>query len=148
MTKFGLLLGVLIIGFNAFAAQKGSDFKEVGTEDEVVSEGGDKVSSAEAAKPQLGENEELVSGTVRVIRKLEMTEVFFKELKDSYFIPRGGQYSSIFKACQESEKKGSPIGLKVNTKSRRILAIESSAVKSPAAGGAESKSSSGAAGSK
>ncbi len=149
MTKSGLLLGALLIGFNALATQKGSDFKEVGLEDEVVSEKSDKSSSTEVAKPpQLGENEELVSGTVRVVRKLEMTEVFFKDLKDSYFIPSGGQYSSIFKACQDSEKKGVMIGLRVNTKSRRILAVESSAIKSPAAGGAESKSSQGPAGTK
>jgi hypothetical protein len=148
MTKLGLLLGVLFVGYSAFALQKASDFKEVGVEDEAVSESSGKMNSTEAAKAQLGENEQLVSGTVRVIRKLEMTEVFFKDLKDSYFIPSGNQYNSIFKACQESEKKGSPVGLKVNTKSRRILAIESSAVKNPAGGGTEIKSSSGASGSK
>lgn len=149
MTKFGLLFGVLFVSFNLFALPKASDFKDVGGEEESAAEdAGHKSTSSEAAKPAVAENEELVSGTVRVIRKLTMTEVFFKDLKDSYFIPSGANYSSIYKACQESEKKGSPVGLKVNNKSRRILSVESSAIKSPAAGGADSKSNSGAGGSK
>jgi hypothetical protein len=149
MTKFGLLLGVLFFSFNLFALPKASDFKDVGSEDESATEDSNtKTTSSEGAKPAMAENEELVSGTVRVIRKLTMTEVFFKDLKDSYFIPSGMNYSSIYKACQESEKKGSPVGLKVNTKSRRILSVESSAVKSPAAGGAESKTTSGSGGTK
>lgn len=149
MTKFGLLLGVLFFSFNLFALPKASDFKDVSSEDESVTEDSNgKTTSSEGAKPAMAENEELVSGTVRVIRKLTMTEVFFKDLKDSYFIPSGMNYSSIYKACQESEKKGSPVGLKVNTKSRRILSVESSAVKSPAAGGAESKTTSGSGGTK
>lgn len=145
MTKFGILTcSVLFVGLNAFALPKASDFKDVGSdEDSVSEESTEKSSGTETAKPKTAENEEMVSGTVRVIRKLDMTEVFFKDLKDSYFIPSGAGYSSIYKACQESEKKGSPVGLKVNTKSRRILSVESSAVKSPAAGGAESKSNSG-----
>lgn len=149
MTKFGLLFGVLFVSFNIFALPKASDFKDIGSEDEAATEDTNgKTSGSEAAKPAMADNEELVSGTVRVIRKLTMTEVFFKDLKDSYFIPSGANYSSIYKACQESEKKGSPVGLKVNTKSRRILSVESSAIKSPAMGGAESKSNSGPGGTK
>lgn len=148
MTKVGLLLGVLFLSFNLFALPKASDFKDVGAEEEGTVESGEAPSKeTDAAKPRLGENEEMVSGTVRIIRKLDMTEVFFKDLKDSYFIPSGANYGSIFKACQESEKKGSPVGLKVNNKSRRILSVESSAAKSPAVG-ADTKSSSGKDGSK
>lgn len=150
MTKFGLFTcSVLLISFNLFALPKASDFKDVGSDEDAVTEESDSNSSDSAtAKPKMAENEELVSGTVRVIRKLSMTEVFFKELKDSYFIPSGAGYSAIYKACQESEKKGIQVGLKVNTKSRRILSVESSAVKSPATTGGADKGTSTSGGSK
>jgi len=147
MTKFGLLLGVLFVSLQLLALPKASDFKELGTEDEHEETAATATSAAESTKPATNENEELVSGTVRIIRKIEMTEVFFKDLKDSYFIPSGANYGSIYKACQESEKKGSRVGLKVNKKTRRILSVESSAIKNPATSGAETKSS-GTAGTK
>jgi len=148
MPNFFVLLAVLSLSCHLYALPKASDFKDVGgDESSVAEETAD--ATGDSAKPQLAEGESLVSGTVRVIRKLNMTEVFFKDLKDSYFIPSGGEYNSIYKACQESEKKGIAVGLKVNTKSRRILSVESSAVKGPATGSAtDSKASSGAAGSK
>lgn len=152
-----LLLGVLLISFNLWALPKASDFKNVDEDETATSsdksteKSTDKTTTAEDEKSKLGENEEVVSGTVRVIRRIQMTEVFFKDLKDSYFIPSGSNYSSIYKACQESEKKGAPVGMKVNTKSRRILSLEQVApTKSPAtgAGGVDATSSSGTSGNK
>lgn len=132
MMKFGLLLGVLFLSLMTLALPKASDFQEVGVGDGEAAEA--TVVSDQEENNTLGVDEALVSGTVRVMRKIAMTEVFFKDLKDSYFIPSGGGYSAIFKACQESEKKGTPVGLKVNTKSRRILSVEESAAKKPASG--------------
>lgn len=105
---------------------KASDFKEVGEAEEVSTP---SEVAPEAAK--LAASEQIFSGTVRVIRKIDMTEVFFKDLKDSYYIPSGSQYSSIYKALDESMKKGTAVGFKANTKSRRILSLESAPVKSP-----------------
>lgn len=128
MVKFWLIVGVLTLGLQAGALPKASDFKEIGADEEAEVTTPDAAESTDlAAKPPLAANEELVSGTVRVIRKMGMTEVFFKDLKDSYFIPSGANYSTIYKACQESEKKGQPVSFKVNSKSRRILSLEAAA---------------------
>jgi len=117
---------VLVLSLHAAAdTKKVSDFKEVGGEDSDAGE----VSKAEAqsekenkvGRPSLKENEEVMSGTVNVIRKIDMTEVFFKDLKESYFIPSGSKNYSIYKAMEQSQKKGTKISFKVNTKSRRIV---------------------------
>ncbi|HEY8270642.1 MAG TPA: hypothetical protein VIG33_07110 [Pseudobdellovibrionaceae bacterium] len=125
---FGAGFGVLLISFKAGALPQASDFKEVGEEIQEVQE----VSKDEERRPQLGENEKILSGTVRIIRKLEMTEVFFKDLNDSYYIPSGRGYSAIYKALEESSKKGTPVSFKANTKNRRVLSLESAPLKSPA----------------
>lgn len=104
----------------SWALPAASDFKEIGeeTSEEVSGE------VSEEAAVKLEANEEVLSGTVRVLRKIGMTEVFFKDLKESYYIPSGRNYSSIFKACEDSAKKNSRISFKVNSKSRRILSLE------------------------
>lgn len=108
----------------SWALPAASDFKEIGeeTSEEVSGEVSGEVS--EEAAVMLEANEEVLSGTVRVLRKIGMTEVFFKDLKESYYIPSGRNYSSIFKACEDSAKKNSRISFKVNSKSRRILSLE------------------------
>jgi hypothetical protein len=138
MRFLGLMTAVLFLSFNTWAAEgkkKISDFKDVGGEDIEVTEkptkGSTQDDATEAAaatvkdeKPALKENEEMLSGTVNVIRKLGMTEVFFKDLKDSYFIPSGSKNYSIYKAFEESNKKGNKVSFKANKKSRQVISIE------------------------
>ncbi|MGZ3743207.1 MAG: hypothetical protein ACXWRE_01995 [Pseudobdellovibrionaceae bacterium] len=120
-------LAVVLIGFKAGALPKASDFKEVGEDSPEIKEVEEKSSNP----PVLSSEEAILSGTVRVIRKIDMTEAFFKDLKDSYFIPSGSKYSSIYKALDESMKKGTAVSFKANTKSRRILSVEMAPLKSP-----------------
>lgn len=94
-----------------------TDFQEVGEEEDSVEEEAEK-------KPVLGENEELLSGRVSVIRKLGSTEVFFKDLKDSYYIPSGAKNYSIYKAFEASSKKGNKVHFKANKKSRQVISLE------------------------
>ncbi len=115
------MLGVLLICDSVRALPNATDFKEVGE--------GNQEAILDTERPKASDNEELLSGTVRVIRKIEMTEVFFKDLKDSYYIPSGNKYSSIYKALDESMKKGTQVSFKANAKSRRILSLESTPAK-------------------
>jgi hypothetical protein len=150
MKLFIGIFGVLLISFKVGALPKASDFKEVGADEQEISSGENNKSlqkEEEAEKPKLEENEEILSGTVRVIRKIEMTEVFFKDIKDSYYIPSGSKYSSIYKALNESMKKGTQVSFKANTKSRRVISLESAPVKSPA-NGLDAKSTTPSGGSK
>lgn len=132
MRSFLLLFMIVGIGVSrGWALPAASDFKEVGAEETATESEGDSAGLermdtqvSDAAALKLENNEQIISGTVRVLRKIDMTEVFFKDHKDSYYIPSGRNYSSIFKACQESAKKNTPISFKVNTKSRRILSME------------------------
>lgn len=135
-------LGILVIAFSlsVFAKNKSSDFTEVTSSDAETMPDQPK----EDVKTALKDNEEILSGTVRVIRRIEMTEVFFKDLNGSYIIPSGPQYSSIYKALEESQKKGGAVSFKANTKTRRILTLEDSKPKStPAADPAGNSSKSG-----
>jgi hypothetical protein len=133
------VIGVLLMSFNAVALPKASDFKEVKVDEQEVS-----ASEEETEKPKLNghlnDSEEILSGTVRVIRKIGMIEVFFKDLKESYYIPSGGQHSAIFKALDESRKKGTPVSFKANTKSRRVLSLETAPAKSPTTSGTDENS--------
>jgi hypothetical protein len=136
---------------------KAGDFVEIGGTDEAdttrsagasadgkSAKGSVHAGDDEAAKPAFKENEQIKSGTVRVLRKLGMTEAFFKDLPDSYLIPSGPNYSGIYKALSESEKSGTPVSFKVNTKSRRILSLEEAG---PGAAGTTNSGSDGKAGS-
>lgn len=127
-TVLGLGLVILLLDVRAEALPDASDFKEVGEETQ-------EAAAEEVEKTKLGENEKILSGTVRVIRKIELTEVFFKDLNDSYFIPSGRAYSSIYKALEESMKKGTSVSFKANTKSRRVLSLESAPEPVPAKAG-------------
>lgn len=140
-------LVVLVLSLNVFAKDKDAGFSEVLSSDETPTE---SVKDSETAKKDeepkviLKENEEVLSGTVRVIRRINDTEVFFKDLKDSYIIQSGSNYSSIFKALDNSQKKGTAVSFKANTKSRRILSLESASTKSaPATSSSDGSAKSG-----
>jgi hypothetical protein len=123
------------------SAGKAGGFVEIGGTDEAdTPKNAGAGADGKSAKPALKENEQIKSGTVRVLRKLGMTEAFFKDLPDSYLIPSGPSYSGIYKALSESEKSGTPVSFKVNTKSRRILSLEEAAPGAEAAGATNSGS--------
>jgi len=137
-----LILTLFVFGSGPFVAEakkQASDFKEVFSEDERVAEtplpggtapqtssGAASAFSAEEGPPVLKKNEEILSGRVRVMRKIDRTEVFFLDLKDSYFLPGGSASSSLYKAFAESQKNGQAVTFKVNTKSRQVLSLEES----------------------
>lgn len=114
---------------NCFAQKKSSsssslpkagDFVEVDSADSAE----DSAANEEtAAAPEMNPDEAVLTGTVRVMRKLNHTEVFFKDLKDSYIIPSGNSYYSLYKAFNDSEKTGSAVSFKANTKARRVLSL-------------------------
>ncbi|WP_413287523.1 hypothetical protein [Bdellovibrio sp. HCB337] len=124
---------VLILSLSAFAKDKNAGFKEVHSSDESSTETSSDSEAAstkeEEPKVVLKENEEILSGTVRIIRKIDETEVFFKDIKDSYFIPSSPSHNAIFKALSESQKKGTSVSFKANTKTRRIVSMESGKTK-------------------
>lgn len=62
-----------------------------------------------------------ISGTPRLIRQMPETEVFFKDLPQSYFIPRTSSHNRIFDAVMKAQKAGKAISLKVDPKSRQIV---------------------------
>lgn len=114
--------------YKALAKELGSDFKEVLSEDDAPggSEKDPAKNSQESVQASsLKENEALLSGHVRVMRKIDKTEVFFKDLKDSYIIPSGSSYGGLFKAFEQSQKKGTTVHFKANIKTRQILSLES-----------------------
>jgi hypothetical protein len=128
-----LIILILISSLNVLAKPKASDFKEVLSSDEAEVTEGAAASVEEEPKVVLKDNEQILSGSVRVLRKIDKTEVFFKDLKDSYFISSGTNYSSLFKAFDQSQKDGKPVSFKVNTKSRQVLSLESAPAKSTSA---------------
>lgn len=100
---------------------KAADFVELS--------GSEKDTEKDSVKETGKENEATLTGTVRVMRKIEHTEVFFKDLPDSYVIPSGNKYSSIYNAMTESQKNGTAVTFRANTKSRRVLSMEAAGEK-------------------
>jgi len=84
-----------------------------------------------------------ISGIVRVIRGSPETEVFFKDLKESYVIPVNDSHNEIMEACLKSSRDNQPIHLTVDPISRRILSLSDAGSKS-----SESPSASGVGNSK
>lgn len=125
------------VGFAA-GLPKASDFKDIGSGDSATdkttsktSDKADKVDTdkkdgvdGDESKPNLKDNEEVLSGTVHIMRKAGQTEVFFKDLKESYYIPSGNNHNAIFKACETSQNKGTKMSFKANTKTRQILSLQ------------------------
>ena len=64
------------------------------------------------------------SAAVNVIRKMDRTEVVFRN-GESYYLPRGSKSHGIFDACVESEKTGQPISVTVHPQSRIIQSVDS-----------------------
>ena len=65
-----------------------------------------------------------LSGTPRMVRKIGKTEVFFKDLKESYFIPSGLAHNRVLSTVQKAIKNNSPIRFRAHGVSRDILTIE------------------------
>jgi len=125
------------MGFAAFAqaaateaaakkTSKGSGFVEIGDEAEDAAESAE-IAEKKEEKPALKDTEEILSGTVKIMRKNGLTEAFFKDLKESYFIPSGAMNHTIFKAFEASSKTGKKVTFKANKKSRQVLSLESDA---------------------
>jgi hypothetical protein len=122
----------------ATSAKKPSDFKSVGDDDDSADAAKDAAASVKDEKPVLSDNEEIQTGTVSVIRKNGLNEVFFKDLKESYFIPSGSKNYGIYKAFMDAQKKTSKVTFRANKKSRQVISMEDASAdpknKSPDAG--------------
>lgn len=117
-----------------FAALQAQEFKPVqDSDEESVAEmlnevPAKKIKTAEAPTESVVEIPEkqegqTVSGVVRLIRSSPQTEIFFKDLKQSYIIPKTSQHNKIYEACLQSSKTGKAVALQVDPVSRRVLAI-------------------------
>jgi hypothetical protein len=72
-----------------------------------------------------------ITGIVRLIRASPVTEVFFKDLKDSAIIPYSSKHNAIYEACEESRKKGTPVKLVIHPISREVIGFPEKADPSP-----------------
>lgn len=72
-----------------------------------------------------------LSGIPRFIRGSPQTEVFFKDLKDSFIIPHNDSHNRILKAFIDAQKTGKPVNFRADPKVRVILGL--SEVTAPAA---------------
>lgn len=98
-------------------ASEGTGNKKPGTAIEFSKKAIDETEDIKAEKLP----GETISGVVRLIRTSPQTEVFFKDLKNSYIIPKDSQHNKIYEACLQSSKTGKPVTLQVDPKSRRVL---------------------------
>ena len=121
LPQFLILLFSIILASTSHGKKGPTDFKPVEGEDVAESVA---VSESESEKPKLKDTEEVLTGTVTVMRKITLTEAFFKDLKESYYIPAGSKNYPIFKAFTESSKKGTAVTFKVNKKSRQVISME------------------------
>jgi hypothetical protein len=64
-----------------------------------------------------------VSGVVRAVRGYPTTEVFFKDLKDSYFIDPTSEHDEIMKACLQSSRDGKAVSLRVDPTTRHVYSL-------------------------
>jgi hypothetical protein len=129
---------ILLLSFaqGSFAQGETSSEKKVNPSFQPIEEA---ESLKEAAKDSAATS---VSGIVRIVRGSPETEVFFKDLKNSLIIPKDSQHNKILEACEESRKKGTPVHLKIDPKSRRILGLPAAA--KPAKGESSKPSDPGA----
>ncbi len=91
-----------------------------------VSTNGETSSNEAKAQPSVGKdihNEGQISGTPRLIRSQPETEVFFRDLNQSYIIPKDNRHNKIFEAVSKAIKTKSKVTLEVDPKSRRILGL-------------------------
>lgn len=66
---------------------------------------------------------EKISGTVRIVRRGEQTEVFFKELPGVYTIAPNSAHNQVLQKCLESQKTGKGVSFLVESESRRIIGL-------------------------
>lgn len=64
-----------------------------------------------------------ISGVVRAVRGFPITEVFFKDKKDSYFIDPTSSHDQIMNACLQSSRDGSSVSLRVDPVSRHVYSL-------------------------
>lgn len=74
----------------------------------------------EASAPAKGVE---ISGVVRAVRGFPVTEVFFKDKKDSYFIDPTSSHDQIMNACLQSSRSGSSVSLRVDPISRHVYSL-------------------------
>lgn len=93
------------------------------------------VESAEVAAPAEQEPEEKAktlddfpgrtfTGKPRLIRTQDITEVFFRDLRDSYVIHSDSKHNRYYKVFDEASKLDQSVTFRADPRSRRILAVE------------------------
>jgi hypothetical protein len=64
-----------------------------------------------------------ISGVVRAVRGFPVTEVFFKDQKDSYFIDPTSTHDQIMNACLRSSRDGKSVSLRVDPVTRHVYSL-------------------------
>lgn len=64
-----------------------------------------------------------ISGVVRAVRGFPITEVFFKDQKDSYFIDPTNSHDQIMNACLQSSRDGKSVSLRVDPVTRHVYSL-------------------------
>lgn len=64
-----------------------------------------------------------VSGTPRLVRSLQKTEVFFSDLNKSYFIPEGDSHNEVMAKFLKGIKAKKPMSFQAHPVSRDILRL-------------------------
>lgn len=64
------------------------------------------------------------TGVPRLIRQDPMTEVFFRDLKESYVIHTDSKHNANFKVFDEASRANRPVTFRADPVSRRILVVD------------------------
>lgn len=67
---------------------------------------------------------ETYTGTPRLIRQNEITEVFFRDLNNSYVIHNDSRHNRFFKVFEEGASQNRPVSFRADPYSRRITAVD------------------------
>lgn len=105
------------------AALHAQEFKPVDIEEESAESMLNEMHAPTKQEPEpaVKQKGESISGVVRIVRTSPETEVFFKDIKNSYIIPKNSKHNEIFEACLQSSKTGKAVALQVDPKNRRVL---------------------------
>lgn len=76
------------------------------------------------AAPVLAPGAATFKGKPRLVRGSPRTEVFFVDLRDSYWIAEDQQHNAFQKAFLEGIRKDKPVGFTADIKTRRVLAVD------------------------
>lgn len=92
---------------------------------------------------------ETLTGIPRLIRQDSLTEVFFRDLNQSYVIHQDSKHNRYYKIFDDGSRSNKPVTFRADPYSRRILAVEGvDGITAPKSSGQLPSSASGSSGNK